>query len=163
VTVIPTCVTVTGAAAVGGYLPNMQETSSRQPDPGQPRRVGIRIGPLGVTGARWTWILVVIAATALDLVARFGESFDFRRVMHVEAILFPVTSVVLSLLFRYEPVTRSPPRAVRTSLIWLFSLGGLRALLWTIGLPLMASNLSTAIVALVGVSVLLRRRQRDRR
>jgi hypothetical protein len=106
-------------------------------------------------------MLVVTAATALDLLARFGGSFNFRRVMHLEAVLFPLTGAVLWTLLRYEPANRGRPYAVRVGLIWLFALGGLRPLLWTLGLPLLASNLITLVVALVGVLVwMLRRRHR---
>jgi hypothetical protein len=111
--------------------------------------------------SRWRWILVIAVATALDLLARFGAAFNFARVMHVEAVLFPLTGAVLAALFRYEPITQGWPHGVRVGLLWLFGLGGLRPLLWTLGVPLMAANLATLGVALAGVLVwVLRRRQR---
>lgn len=111
--------------------------------------------------SRWRWILVVTAASGLDLVARFASSFDFGRVMHVEAFLFPVTGVVLAWLRRSEPGTQGWPNRARVGLIWLFGLGALRPLLWTLGAPIMAANLATLGVALVGILVwALRRRHR---
>jgi hypothetical protein len=110
---------------------------------------------------RWRWILVVSAATALDLIARFAALFDFGRVMHVEAILFPVTAIVLATLLRRDPGSPTWPHAIRVALVWLFALGGLRPLLWTLGAPLMAANLASLFVALVGlIGWLVRRRHR---
>lgn len=111
--------------------------------------------------SRWRWTLVVTTATALDLLARFGASFDFVKVMHVEAALFPVTAVLLATLLRYEPPTQGWPHAVRLGLVWLFGLGGLRPVLWTLGLSLTAANLAALIVALAGILAWwLRRRSR---
>lgn len=110
--------------------------------------------------ASWRWILVVTAATGLDLLARFGASFNLDRVMHIEAVLFPATGAVLATLFRYEPRTQGWPHAVRVGLVWLFGLGGLRPVLWTLGLSLMAANVATVVVALAGILIwVLRRRQ----
>jgi hypothetical protein len=103
--------------------------------------------------SRWRWILVVTATTGLDLVARFAASFDFARIMHVEAVLFPVTGIVLALLRRSEPGTQGWPNRIRLGLVWLFGLGALRPLLWTLGAPLIAANLTTLGVALVGILV----------
>jgi hypothetical protein len=111
--------------------------------------------------SRWRWILVVAAATGLDLLARFAAPFDFRRVMHIEAGLFPGTTLVLAVLIRHEPSTRGWSHAARLSLIWLFGLGGLRPLLWTLGLSVAVANLATVGAALAGVLVLvLRHRHR---
>jgi hypothetical protein len=100
---------------------------------------------LSRSGSRWRWILVVTGATALDLLARFSMAFDFARVMHIEAVLFPVTAVVLGALFRRHASARPWPRAVQAGLVWLFSLGGLRPLLWTLGLPLLFANFAVLI------------------
>jgi hypothetical protein len=111
--------------------------------------------------SRWRWILVVTATTSLDLLARFGASFDIARVMHVEAVLFPVTGLVLASLQRSDPGTRAWPKRIRVGLVWLFGLGALRPLLWTLGAPLMTANLATLATALVGILVgPLRRRYR---
>lgn len=109
---------------------------------------------------RWRWILVVTAAGAVDLLARFGTSFDFSRVMHIEAVLFPVTGAVLATLSRYEPPTRGWPHAVRIGLVWLFGLGGLRPVLWTLGLSVMAANRATLFVLAGTLIWWLRRRSR---
>lgn len=93
------------------------------------------------------------AATGLDLIARLATSFDFARVMHVEAVLFPVTGIGLGLLRRAEPGTQGRPNRIRLGLVWLFGLGAVRSLLWTLGAPLMAANLTTLGVGLVGIVV----------
>jgi hypothetical protein len=111
--------------------------------------------------SRWRWIFVVMAATSLDLLARFGAAFSFARVMHIEAVLFPVTGAALATLFRYEPGTQGWPRTIRVALVWLFGLGGLRPVLWTVGVPLMAANITTLVVALTGMMIWwFRRRSR---
>lgn len=103
--------------------------------------------------SRWRWILVVAVTTALDLAARFAAPFDFARVMHVEALLFPLTAVVLGVLRRAEARPDGWPRVARLGLIWLFALGGLRPLLWTLGMPLRWANLATLVPALAGVVI----------
>jgi len=111
--------------------------------------------------SRSRWIIVVIAATALDLWARFSAPFDFARVMHVEAVLFPITGVVLATLLRHESSTQGWPHRVRLGLVWLFGLGGLRPVLWTLGVPLVTANLATVFVALAGILMWwIRRRSR---
>jgi hypothetical protein len=112
--------------------------------------------------ARWRWILVLAVTTALDLLARFSLPFDFARVMHIEAALFSLTAVALGLLLRSEPRSHGWPRALKLGLIWLFALGGLRPLLWTIHVPLLSANLATFLVALVGVLIWVARRRRRR-
>ena len=111
--------------------------------------------------SRWRWIFVVTAATALDLVARFGAPFSFARVMHIEAVLYPVTGAALAALFRFEPSTQGWPHAVRVALVWLFGLGALRPVLWTVGVSLMAANIATFVVAMAGIMIWwFRRRSR---
>ena len=113
--------------------------------------------------SRWRWTLIVAAAAALDLLARFGTAFDFGRVMHVEAILFPFTGLGLAALLRSEPKTQGWPHAVRVGLVWCFALGGLRPLLWTLGLPLMVANIATVVVLLGGILGWVLRRRGQRR
>lgn len=103
--------------------------------------------------SREHWILVVTATTSLDLLARFAASFDFGRVMHVEAVLFPVTGIVLASLLRSEPRTQGWRNAIRVGLVWLFGFGALRPILWTLGMPLMAANLAALGVAVVALLV----------
>jgi hypothetical protein len=111
--------------------------------------------------SRWRWLFVVTAATSLDLLARFVAPFSFARVMHIETIIFPVTAAVLAGLLRYEPSKQGWPHTVRVGLVWLFGLGGLRPVLWTLGSSIMAANLATILVALAGFLIWwLRRRSR---
>jgi len=111
---------------------------------------------------RWRWILVIATATAVDLLIRFAGPFDFRRVMLREAVLFTATGLVLAGLLRFEPMKRGWPRTTRVLLVWFFLLGGLRPILYSLGVPLMAANLTTLIVALGGLAVWLLRRRRQR-
>ena len=106
------------------------------------------------------WILVVAGAAVLDLIARFAAPFDFARVMHVEAFLFPLTAAVLLTLLRAEPRHHGWPRATKVGLVWLFALGGLRPVLWTLGAPLMWANLATLVPLLVAVVIRFARRRR---
>jgi hypothetical protein len=101
--------------------------------------------------SRWRWIVVVAGATALDLVARFGAPFDFARVMHAEAVLFSLTALALGFLLHSEPRPPGWPGLIRVLLVWLFALGGLRPVLWTLHVPLMWSNLAALAIALVGL------------
>jgi hypothetical protein len=110
---------------------------------------------------RWRWALVLAAATALDLLARFATSFDFGRVMHAEAVLFPVTGIALAILLRRDPGTRPWSHTIRVALVWLFALGGLRPVLWSLGAPMMAANLATLFTALVGLVAWIVRRRRQ--
>jgi len=110
--------------------------------------------------SRWRWILVCAGATTLDLVARFAAPFNFARVMHVEALLFPLTAVVLGLLLRAEPRAQGWPRVTRLGLLWLFALGGLRPVLWTLGMPLRWANIATLLPAVAGVLVWIVRRRK---
>jgi LPXTG-motif cell wall-anchored protein len=111
--------------------------------------------------SRWRWLLVVTAAAGLDLLVRFAGSFDFRRIMHAEAVLFPATAGALALLLHGESPSAPWPRRARIGLIAFFGLGGLRPVLWTLGLPLSTANLSTLGAALAGTAIwMLRRRRR---
>lgn len=110
--------------------------------------------------SRWRWTLIVAGAAAVDLLARFGSSFDFDIILPVEAVLFTVTGVVLAALLWHEPRARGWRHGLRVGLVWSFLLAGLRPLLWTLGLPLMTANVVTLGVALVGAAVWLLRRRR---
>jgi hypothetical protein len=110
--------------------------------------------------ARWRWILVVTLAAALDLLLRFGAPFDLGRVMHVEVVLFPVTAMVLAALLRSQPSGRRWVHMVQIGLVWLFGLGGIRPILWTLGLSLLVANLGTAVAMMGGIVVWRFRRRR---
>lgn len=76
--------------------------------------------------SRTRWILVIAAAVALDIAARFATSFEFPRVMYAEAVLFPLTTMALALLLRSEPKAQGWRHGVRVGLVWFFGLGALR-------------------------------------
>jgi hypothetical protein len=98
------------------------------------------------------WIICV-ATAGLDLLARFGGGFDFARVMYIEAGLFPTTAFALAYLHWRQPCKPRAFRVTLTALIWLFALGSLRPLLWTLGAPLVAANVAGIVVAIGAVLV----------
>ena len=100
-----------------------------------------------MSAARISWIVCAVA-TCVDLLARFGGDFDFARVMHIEAVLFSGTALTLAYLFRRDPSTLPRHRTVSLALAWLFALGSVRPLLWTLGAALVVANLSALVVAI---------------
>jgi len=110
--------------------------------------------------SRTRWVLAVSAAAALDYGARVATAFDFAGVMHAEAILFPLTTIVLALLLRSEPRAHGWRHGIRVGLVWAFGLGALRPVLWSLGAPLMAANLVSigGLVAALLVWAVRRRR-----
>ncbi len=101
--------------------------------------------------SRTRWILVIVATAALDYVVRIATSFDFARIMHAEAVLFPLTTMVLATLLRSEPRAQGWRHGLRVGLVWFFGLGALRPLLWNFGAPLIVAN----VVSIGGVVVAL--------
>jgi hypothetical protein len=82
---------------------------------------------------------------------RFGSGFDFGRVMRAEALLFPITAIALAGLRRADPPMHGWPSRTRLFLLWLFAVGSVRPILWSLGVPLMAANLATAGVGVVAI------------
>ena len=106
------------------------------------------------------WLSVVLAATAIDLLARFGGSFSFHGVLWVEAFLFPATGVGLLFLLRKAPRLSGFKRTFQVVLIVSFFLAGLRSGLWASGLPVGTANLlvlAGAILTWIGSRVSRRR------
>ena len=99
--------------------------------------------------SRTRWILVIVATAALDYLARTATSFEFARVMRAEAILFPLTTMVLALLLRSEPKAAGWRHGLRVGLVWFFGLGALRPVLWSLGASLLVAN----VVSIGGVVV----------
>jgi hypothetical protein len=109
--------------------------------------------------ARISWIVCAVA-TCVDLLTRFGGDFDFARVMHIEAVLFPGSALTLAYLYRRQPSKLPRHRRISLALAWLFALGSLRPLLWTLGAPLVVANLAALVVAVCAAGWwLLRYRQ----
>ena len=96
----------------------------------------------------WKWMVVFGAATAVDLFARFGLSFQMTRVLLVEAILFPVSALLFLKLMRAGPEQTGFRRKLQIGIVAAFILAGLRSGLWAAGLPIGIVNLSVLAAAL---------------
>lgn len=109
------------------------------------------------------WISVILIATAIDLLARFGGFASFTQVLWIEAVLLPLTGSALHLVFRHHA---SPPgfkRRLQVVAVWAFFLGGLRAGVWAAGFPVGAANVLIFLVALLswlGFRIMKRRKGR---
>lgn len=103
---------------------------------------------------------MILSATAIDLLARFGGFTNFTQVLWIEAALLPLTGFALHLVFRRNA---SPPgfkRGVQVVVAWAFFLAGLRAGIWAAGFPVGAAN---AVIFLVALLAWLGTRIRKRR
>lgn len=94
------------------------------------------------------WTGVILLATAVDLLVRFGGFADFRQVLWVETLLFPLTGLVLHRVFHFDPNRSGFRRGLQTALVWAFYLAGLRSGIWAAGFPVGAANLVVLIVAI---------------
>ena len=97
------------------------------------------------------WILLFATTAAIDVAVRFAMSFELRRVLLVEAVLFLMAAGIIGALAR-----RSPQTGWRHVLQWVIAggliLAALRAGLWAAGLPVARANL---VIAGLGASVLI--------
>ena len=94
---------------------------------------------------------VLMAVGLLDVAIRLGSGWSMVWVVRAEAALFLATSLGLLFLHLRRP-TRGWARAVQLGLSASFLLGGLRAALWALGMPVFRANLVIAILAVVGRS-----------
>lgn len=95
------------------------------------------------------WLLVFVAATAVDLFVRFGLPFRMDRVLWTEAVLFPATGLVFLVLFSRGAPPAGFKRAIQIFIIASFFLAGFRSGLWAVGLPVGTVNLLVLTGALV--------------
>jgi hypothetical protein len=86
-------------------------------------------------------LLVVLLAAAIDMLARFRGAFDMGRVLRVEAVLFPMTGLVLLFLLWRRPPLPGFRRRLQIVLAAGFLLAGLRSGLWAWGMPVGRVNL----------------------
>jgi hypothetical protein len=111
--------------------------------------------------AQWSGIVAI--ATILDLTARFGRPFDLTRVLRVEALLFPITGLLLLFLMQRGARLAGWRRGLQWTLIASFFLAGLRSALWALGIPVMVANGTLLVIAVLVLAVLVLRRWRFRR
>jgi len=108
-------------------------------------------------GSALRWIGVIVMATALDLLLRFGVSPGLRAVLWGEAVLFPLTSGALILLRRSRPRSSGLRGALQVILIWAFLLAGIRSGAWAAGVPVTVANLLVLGLAILAWVVTYRR------
>lgn len=96
------------------------------------------------------WILVISAAAIVDLLVRFRLSPSFAATLWAEAVLFPLTGVVLLLLLKAGPRLKGFRRGLQVVLVWTFFLAGVRAGIWAMGFRVGTANLVIFFAALFG-------------
>lgn len=110
---------------------------------------------------RFQWTGVILSATAIDLLARFGGFTNFTQVLWIEAALLPLTGFALHLVFRRNASPPGSKRGVQVVVVWAFFLAGLRSGIWATGFPVGAANVVIFLVALLawfGFRIMRRRR-----
>jgi hypothetical protein len=105
------------------------------------------------------WAAVILAATTLDLGARFALGPDFETTLWIEVAVFVGTSLALYRLYRKEPASPGWRRGLQVVLIASFVLGALRSAIWAVGSPVTTAN---AITFALGVTAWLVWRYRRR-
>ena len=105
------------------------------------------------------WAGVILAATVLDLGARFALGFDFETALWIEVMVFLGTALVLYRLYRTDPASQGWRRGLQVVLIASFVLGALRSAIWALGGPVTAAN---AVILGLGVTAWLVWRHRRR-
>lgn len=109
----------------------------------------------------WLWGAILLTVGLLDLAVRLGTSWSMVWVIRAEAALLLSAAFGLLMVYRRRSPGAARARVVQLGLIASLALGGLRAALWAIGMPVQQANLVIGILALVGVaSVLWGRRTR---
>ena len=86
------------------------------------------------------WAAVILAATALDLGARFALGLDFETALWIEVMVFLGTALVLYRLYRTDPASPGWRRGLQVVLIASFVLGAVRSAIWALGSPVTAAN-----------------------
>jgi amino acid transporter len=94
------------------------------------------------------WAGVILAATALDLGARFALSLDFENALWIEVAVLVGTALVLYRLYRKDPASPGWRRGLQVVLVAAFVLGALRSAIWVLGGPVTAAN-----AAILGLAV----------
>jgi hypothetical protein len=109
----------------------------------------------------WLWGAILLAIGILDVAVRLVTAWSMEWVVRAEAALLLSTAFGLLMLHRRRPASTARARVIQLGLVASLTLGGLRAALWAMGMPVQYANLAIGILALVGgVSVLWRRRMR---
>lgn len=95
------------------------------------------------------WSGVILAASVVDLLARFGGTFNLTRILWTEALLFPAVGVSLLYLLRGSPPLSGFKRGSQVVIIVSFFLAGLRSGLWAFGMPVGKANIVVLVAAVL--------------
>lgn len=98
---------------------------------------------------RTKWIGTILAATALDVAARFALGFDMSRILVVETLLFLVVGLVLLWFLQTDPPQHGWRRWLQVWTIAGCFLAGLRVGLWAAGVPVAHANIVIIVVPVV--------------
>lgn len=110
----------------------------------------------------WKWMAAVEIAALVDIGVRFAMPFDLMRVTRVEAVLFPVTGVVLWRLLTADPAPAGWRRGMQWGLVAGFLLAGLRSALLAGGVAVQTANVIVAVTGLAWLATArIRRRPVD--
>ena len=107
----------------------------------------------------WKWAAIAAVVGLLDFGARIATGFSMTWVVRAEAVLLLGTALLLWVLHRRRPAPSRRQRTVQQAIVASFLLGGIRAALWSGGLPVERANLTIALFGL-GLLVVAVRRQR---
>ncbi len=105
------------------------------------------------------WILVLALTTIADVLVRTLTGFDMPRVLAAEALIFPVSAVVLGLLRHRAPASGNRTRALQTVLVWTFALAGIRSAMIALGSSYAVASAVPVGLAVVGIQRAWRRRK----
>ena len=106
----------------------------------------------------WLWSAVLLAVGLLDGGIRLATGWSMVWVVRAEATLLLAASVGLLMLHWHRPA-RGRGRMIQVGLAASLALGGLRAALWALGMPVPRAKLVIAILAVVGGALALWRRR----
>jgi membrane protein implicated in regulation of membrane protease activity len=106
---------------------------------------------------------VILAATVVDLGARFVLSLRFLDVLRVEASLFLFVATILYIIYRRDPAAPGWRRGLQVFLIASFALAAVRAGVWASGQPVTLANAVILAVAVLTLGISRYRRRVRRR
>lgn len=111
----------------------------------------------------WQWSAVLLVVGFLDVAVRFWTGFNMVWIVRADALLCLGASLTLLGLQRRRPALAGWQRALQGAFTAALALGGLRATLWALGLPVQRANaMVLAAAAIGGEGMLLWRRHRAR-
>jgi|GEM_PF-580075 len=106
----------------------------------------------------WLWGAILLAVGIVDGAVRLATGWSMVWVVRAEAALLLAASVGLLVLHRRRPA-QGRGRMVQLGLAASLALGGSRAAMWALGIPVHRANFVIAITAVIGGALVLRRRR----